>query len=61
MEGKSYQRTLEYDEKLKNKEDEVEYLFDLLVKVKDKHPNVKGVSCGAILSDYQRNRVENVY
>ncbi|XP_026675302.1 diphthine--ammonia ligase isoform X2 [Ceratina calcarata] len=39
--------------------DEVEDLFRLLSKVKEKE-NVEAVSSGAILSDYQRIRVENV-
>ncbi|NXO00125.1 DPH6 ligase, partial [Rhinopomastus cyanomelas] len=40
-------------------EDEVEDLYHLLKLVKDKE-EVEGVSVGAILSDYQRVRVENV-
>ncbi|NXP08035.1 DPH6 ligase, partial [Thinocorus orbignyianus] len=40
-------------------EDEVEDLYHLLKLVKDKE-GVEGVSVGAILSDYQRVRVENV-
>lgn len=40
-------------------EDEVEDLFELLQKVKKKM-SVDAVSVGAILSDYQRVRVENV-
>ncbi|XP_076639743.1 uncharacterized protein LOC143351759 [Colletes latitarsis] len=39
--------------------DEVEDLFRLLTKVKEKE-NIEAVSSGAILSDYQRIRVENV-
>ncbi|RUS70160.1 hypothetical protein EGW08_022079, partial [Elysia chlorotica] len=39
--------------------DEVEDLFKLLQAVKD-DINIEGVSVGAILSDYQRVRVENV-
>lgn len=34
--------------------------YDLLVTVKRAHPEVNAVSCGAIFSDYQRLRVENV-
>nr|XP_009943400.1 PREDICTED: diphthine--ammonia ligase [Opisthocomus hoazin] len=41
-------------------EDEVEDLYRLLKLVKDKE-GVEGVSVGAILSDYQRVRVEDVY
>ncbi|NXV54114.1 DPH6 ligase, partial [Uria aalge] len=40
-------------------EDEVEDLYHLMKLVKDKE-GVEGVSVGAILSDYQRVRVENV-
>jgi diphthine-ammonia ligase len=40
--------------------DEVEDLYDLLADVKRAHPSVAGVSCGAILSTYQRLRVEAV-
>ncbi|OAD60574.1 ATP-binding domain-containing protein 4 [Eufriesea mexicana] len=39
--------------------DEVEDLFRLLSKVKEKE-NIEAVSSGSILSDYQRIRVENV-
>ncbi|CEL96052.1 unnamed protein product [Vitrella brassicaformis CCMP3155] len=40
--------------------DEVEDLRLLLQSVKDAYPDVCGVACGAILSDYQRLRVEHV-
>jgi diphthine-ammonia ligase len=40
--------------------DETEDLFRLLEKVKQAHPDVQAVSVGAILSNYQRARVENV-
>lgn len=40
--------------------DEVEDLYELLLKVGREYPEVKGVSCGAILSTYQRLRVEDV-
>eukprot|EP00899_Mesostigma_viride_P006604 jgi/Mesvir1/15945/Mv08264-RA.1 len=40
--------------------DEVEDLYQLLLAVTKHIPDVKGVSCGAIASDYQRTRVENV-
>ncbi|KAN0045290.1 hypothetical protein ACTA71_005667 [Dictyostelium dimigraforme] len=42
-----------------NSKDEVEDLYHLLKLVQKNHPNIKGVSCGAILSTYQRIRVEN--
>lgn len=41
-------------------EDEVETLYTLLQKVKTKYPDVEAVAVGAILSTYQRSRVENV-
>ncbi|KAF9115840.1 hypothetical protein BGX27_006081 [Mortierella sp. AM989] len=40
--------------------DETEDLFQLLQKVKTAHPDLEAVSVGAILSTYQRIRVENV-
>ncbi|XP_063933446.1 diphthine--ammonia ligase-like [Zophobas morio] len=40
--------------------DEVEDLFHLLSEVKRQHPEIEGVSVGAVLSTYQKNRVENV-
>ncbi|KAI9026814.1 hypothetical protein DFJ74DRAFT_519526 [Hyaloraphidium curvatum] len=40
--------------------DEVEDLFELLSLVKREMPNVQAVAVGAILSNYQRIRVENV-
>ncbi len=40
--------------------DEVEDLYALLKTVKDQFPSVDAVSVGAILSNYQRVRVENV-
>ncbi|KAG8960738.1 hypothetical protein FRC03_006175 [Tulasnella sp. 419] len=40
--------------------DETEDLYDLLLAVKTRFPDVEGVSVGAILSNYQRVRVEHV-
>ncbi|TFK92194.1 hypothetical protein K466DRAFT_540202 [Polyporus arcularius HHB13444] len=40
--------------------DETEDLYELLSTVKTNHPDVQGVSVGAILSNYQRVRVEHV-
>ncbi|KAG6821595.1 hypothetical protein H0H93_000104 [Arthromyces matolae] len=40
--------------------DETEDLLALLMDVKAQHPDVMGVSVGAILSNYQRVRVEHV-
>ncbi|VDP10620.1 unnamed protein product [Heligmosomoides polygyrus] len=42
------------------KGDEVEDLYELLKDVKEHHPSVQGVSVGAILSSYQKLRVEDV-
>ena len=41
-------------------EDEVEDLYQLLAEVKRLHPEANAVSSGAVLSDYQRLRVEHV-
>ena len=40
--------------------DEVEDLYVLLQRVKEQYPEVRGVSCGAIISTHQRLRVEHV-
>ncbi|EPQ59934.1 hypothetical protein GLOTRDRAFT_125792 [Gloeophyllum trabeum ATCC 11539] len=40
--------------------DETEDLYALLSDVKTRHPDILGVSAGAILSDYQRVRLEHV-
>lgn len=40
--------------------DEVEDLYELLKEIKQKHPNIKAVSSGAIMSTYQKLRVEEV-
>lgn len=42
------------------RDDEVEDMFMLLKEVKEKYPEVEGVSCGAIVSTYQRFRVESI-
>lgn len=55
--GVSEQRGKDYEPKEDN--DEVEDLYRLLQTVKSEH-EIEGVSCGAILSDYQRVRLENV-
>lgn len=41
-------------------DDEVEDLYDLLCTVKEKHPEANALLSGAILSNYQRERVENI-
>lgn len=51
--SKSYGQAIEH-------QDETESLVPLLQKVKEHHPDVNAVSTGAILSDYQRTRVESV-
>lgn len=57
--GRNKIASLQYGDNL-DPEDEVEDLFQLLQEVKTTFPEVQAVSCGAILSDYQRIRVENV-
>jgi diphthine-ammonia ligase len=42
------------------KEDETESLVPLLQRVKEAHPDADAISTGAILSTYQRTRVESV-
>jgi diphthine-ammonia ligase len=49
-------KALGYDEK----EEEIEALFELVKDVISKHPDITGIISGAILSNYQRLRVENV-
>ena len=48
---------LNYD---KSPQDEVEDLYELLLEIKQRHPEIQGISCGAIVSNYQRTRVEHV-
>ena len=55
--GQPVEQKLAYNRTL---DDEVEDLFQLLLEVKEKHPEITAVCSGAILSDYQRLRVENV-
>lgn len=55
--GTAANKKLEY---AKTDNDETEDLFKLLSLVIKKHPDVEAVSVGAILSNYQRTRVENV-
>jgi uncharacterized protein (TIGR00290 family) len=57
MKRKSLVQTLDYS---KDDDDEVEDLFLLLERVLQSYPDLKGVSCGAIISNYQRLRVEDV-
>lgn len=46
---------------MSTEKDEVEDLYALLSRVKHEMPEVQAVASGAILSTYQRLRVENVY
>ncbi|RYY88235.1 diphthine--ammonia ligase [archaeon] len=52
-------QTLEYAVS-ENTEDEVEDLYDLLAQVQQEYPRIRAVSVGAIVSNYQRHRVEAV-
>ncbi|GAA6041927.1 hypothetical protein JCM8097_000227 [Rhodosporidiobolus ruineniae] len=50
----------EAEKKKGEEKDETEDLYELLKKVKDAMPEVEAVAAGAILSNYQRVRVEHV-
>ena len=54
--GSSLNQSSDYEQ---TKQDEVEDLYDLLAKIKSEI-EFDAVCSGAILSDYQRVRVENV-
>ena len=56
--GKSLNQEMYYSRD--DPDDEVEDLFQLLTKVKEQYPDIQAVASGAILSNYQRLRVENV-
>ncbi|KAJ1984203.1 hypothetical protein H4R34_000809 [Dimargaris verticillata] len=58
IKGTPIVQTLDYEEAIAN--DETEDLFGLIQTVLDHHPDVQGVSVGAIFSNYQGKRVENV-
>ena len=59
--GKSLVQSLEYTTTTTEYDyDEVEDLYILLQQVLQEHPEVQGVSCGAIYSTYQRIRLENI-
>ena len=58
--GKSITTSLQYNLNNINKNDEVEDMYNLLQKILIEYPDIKGVSCGAIISTYQRTRLENV-
>lgn len=57
IQGTSLQIDSDY---IEDSQDEVEDLYHLLARVKEME-SVEAVSVGAILSNYQRVRVENVY
>ncbi|ESL09508.1 hypothetical protein TRSC58_02769 [Trypanosoma rangeli SC58] len=57
--GQSKEQGLYYT-KQRDDEDEIETLYRLLRAVKEEFPEVEGVTTGAILSHYQRYRVEDV-
>ena len=57
IKGKPVNKELSYNE---TKDDEVEDLFELINEAKLKFPEINAVSSGAILSKYQKNRVENI-
>jgi diphthine-ammonia ligase len=57
--GQSREQALDYT-LAPDPDDEVEILFHLLESIKEEFPDVRGVVSGAILSHYQRLRVEAV-
>lgn len=64
IQGKAVDTSMHYapptDRIVCTEKDEVEDLYQLLRRVVKIFPSIKGVSCGAIVSNYQRLRVENV-
>lgn len=56
--GTSLNTNLEYNDECPG--DEVEDLYLLLRDVLNHYPSIKGVACGAILSNYQRHRLEHI-
>lgn len=56
--GTALNQSSEY--RLHSPSDETEDLYNLLLTVKSAHPEIDAVSVGAILSNYQRVRVEHV-
>ncbi|CED83896.1 Predicted ATPase (PP-loop superfamily) [Phaffia rhodozyma] len=59
IQGKPINVDAEYGDR-ETEGDETEDLFELLKLVKENHPDAEAVSVGAILSSYQRIRVEHV-
>lgn len=58
--NKSYATPSQAEQAEESSPDETESLLPLLRKVMAAHPDVNAVSTGAILSDYQRTRVESI-
>lgn len=58
IQGQAVDQNLQYRAQVKG--DETEDLFILLQDVLSRHPDIKSVAVGAILSTYQRVRVEHV-
>lgn len=58
--GGAVQSGRDYSAAATSTDDEVESMFQLLERVKAAHPGANAVSAGAILSTYQRTRVESV-
>ena len=58
--GQSKIKSLVYENDGTDGSDEVEDLYLLLEEIKVNHPEIEGVSSGAILSTYQRTRIEHV-
>ncbi|KAI5783274.1 hypothetical protein FPQ18DRAFT_238094, partial [Pyronema domesticum] len=60
IDGSSGNAQLNYEPSKTGANDETEDLYLLLKSIKKQHPNVVAVTSGAILSNYQRTRVESV-
>ncbi|KAF2832044.1 adenine nucleotide alpha hydrolases-like protein [Ophiobolus disseminans] len=58
--GTAVNSSRDYEESAEQEQDETEDLVPLLRQVIDAHPEANAVSTGAILSTYQRTRVESV-
>ena len=58
--GASVNQELYYEKNEGEAADEVEDLYELLAQIKRDYPEVQAVASGAIFSNYQRLRVENV-
>lgn len=57
IKGEPINKELNYT---KTENDEVENLYELVSEAIQKFPEIKAVCSGAILSNYQKNRVENI-